>query len=68
MMKYSEIAEVTGASIEDVCDAMRNAHKTFEGVWHVGNDGTGVIGAGDTRQEAVIYALKNNLQLVRVLY
>lgn len=67
-MKYNEISEVTGASIEDVRDAMRNARQFFDGSWRVGNDGTGLIGIGDTRQEAVIYALKNNLQLVRVLY
>lgn len=68
MKSFKEIAEQTGASIEDVRDAMRNAHQTFDGVWHVGNAGTGVIGAGDTRQDAVIYALKHNLHLVRVLY
>lgn len=68
MKSFNEIAETTGTTIEDVRDAMRNAHKTINGTWHVGNAGTGVIGAGETRQEAVIYALENNAQFVKVLY
>lgn len=68
MKSFKEIAETTGTDIELVQDAMRNAHKTMSGAWHVGNAGTGVIGAGATRQEAVVYALTHNAQFVKVLY
>ena len=67
MKSFKEIAEQTGADIELVRRAMWDAHQTYGGKWHVGNAGTGVIGAGDTRQEAVIYALEHNAQFIKVL-
>ena len=67
MKSSKEIAEQTGTDIELVRRAMWDAHQTYEGKWHVGNAGTGVIGAGDTRQEAVIYALEHNAQFIKVL-
>lgn len=67
MKSFKEIAEQTGADIELVRRAMWDAHQTYDGKWHVGNAGTGVIGAGDTRQEAVIYALEHNAQFIKVL-
>lgn len=68
MKSFKEIAAQTDTDIELVKDAMRNAHQTFSGVWHVGNAGTGIIGSGATRQEAVVYAIEHNAQFVKVLY
>mgnify|MGYP000955465177 CR=1 FL=1 len=76
MKSYKQIAEENGSSIELVKDAMRNARAAYavnsDGSmtreWRVGNDGTGVIGRGRTKGEAVEYALANNAQMVAVLY
>ena len=80
MRSYKEIAEMTGTTIDEVRTMMRAASKKWEPrwnathggcdlvlLWSVGNAGTGCLGRGYTREEAVIYALENNLQYAEVL-
>lgn len=80
MRSYKKIAEMTGTTVDEVRTMMRAAHpvgspeyRAFSNkvmihtVWHVGNAGTGCIGSGCTREEAVIYALEHNSQYAKVL-
>ena len=79
MKSYQQLAEMTGATIDEVRTMMRNAHKVYEprcvnygeyamvAVWRVGNAATGCIGSGYTRETAVVYALENNLQYAKIL-
>lgn len=80
MRSYKEIAEITGTTVDEVRTMMRAAYPVgspeyraidnksmIHTVWRVGNAGTGCIGSGFTREEAVIYALEHNLQFAKVL-
>lgn len=80
MRSYEEIAEMTGTTVDEVRAMMRAAIKKWEPrwnatcggcdlvmLWSVGNEGTGCIGSGCTREEAVIYALEHNSQFAKVL-
>lgn len=80
MKSYKEIAEMTGTTVDEVRTMMRSASKKLElrrnatcdgcdlvMTWSVGNEGTGCLGRGYTREEAVIYALEHNSQFAKVL-
>lgn len=83
MKSYEELAAMTGTTVDEVRTMMRWAHQEdtivrsatggdYEHyelitIWCVGNAGTGCIGSGRTREEAVIYALEHNSQYAKVL-
>lgn len=80
MRSYKEIAEMTGTTVDEVRTMMRAAVKKWGPrwnatcddcdlvmLWSVGNEVTGCIGSGRTREEAVIYALEHNSQLANML-
>nr|DAM29461.1 MAG TPA: RNA polymerase sigma-H factor [Caudoviricetes sp.] len=79
MRSYKELAEMTGTTVDEVRAMMRSARKVHKqrcvkpveyelyAVWCVGISGTGCIGSGSTREEAVIYALENNVQFAAFL-
>lgn len=80
MKSYKELAEMTGTTVDEVRTMMRTAYPVgvpeynamedksmIHTVWRVGNAGTGCIGSGRTREEAVIYALEHNSQYAKVL-
>lgn len=79
MRSYKKLAEITGTTVDEVRTMMRAARVIYNtrfirpgkyeryAVWCVGNEGTGCIGSGSTREEAVIYALEHNSQFAKVL-
>ena len=80
MTSYKNIAETTGTTVDEVRTMMRAARKKWEPrlnatcdgydlvlTWAVGNAGTGCLGRGYTREEAVIYALEHNSHYAKLL-